>query len=92
MGVYFLHPGRFSLLDMALQSLPPLLRIWTRMEHGEALWWLPTYVLSFLVCEHQVGGPSTAAADSDLTLRFLAARLASGHSPSSLSWFPNRSR
>lgn len=42
MGVYFLHPGRFSLLDMALQSLPPLLRIWTRMEHGEALRWLPT--------------------------------------------------
>lgn len=71
MGVYFLHPGRFSLLDIALQSPPPLLRLWTRREHGEALRWCPTCVLSFLVCEHQVGGPRTAAADSDLTLRFL---------------------
>lgn len=60
MRVYFLHSGRFSLRDMAPQSLPPLLRIWTRMEHGEALRRL-AHLRAVLAREHQVGGPSTAA-------------------------------
>lgn len=63
--VCFLQPGRFSILGMALQSLPPLLCIWTQMEHLGGPPGRLAHLSAVGVHEHRVGGVRAPAQSTE---------------------------